>query len=185
MARLMLSEGMFSAFAAATAVRRRGFFSGSPPVLAAIVISLISRVKILPRLASSAPFLCLIVAHFEWPDMGTSIKRRSAGANLFQQRTAKTGNYSRCPCEYITGWFGLSSAPASQPKALTVAKNRYLQAVCSSPRTGMLGARLEAPTTVVHAPAVVIEAAGIVETGGVVERLVIKAGLVVEVRLIG
>jgi len=23
----------------------------------------------LPRLASSAPFLCLIVAHFEWPDM--------------------------------------------------------------------------------------------------------------------
>jgi hypothetical protein len=26
-------------------------------------------VKILPRLASSAPFLCLIVAHFEWPDM--------------------------------------------------------------------------------------------------------------------
>jgi hypothetical protein len=32
-------------------------------------ISLISRVKILPRLASRAPFLCLIVAHFEWPDM--------------------------------------------------------------------------------------------------------------------
>jgi hypothetical protein len=31
---------------------------------------LIRRVKILPRLASSAPFLCLIVAHFEWPDMG-------------------------------------------------------------------------------------------------------------------
>jgi hypothetical protein len=26
-------------------------------------------VKIFPRLASSAPFLCLIVAHFEWPDM--------------------------------------------------------------------------------------------------------------------
>jgi hypothetical protein len=23
----------------------------------------------LPRLASSAPFLCLMVAHFEWPDM--------------------------------------------------------------------------------------------------------------------
>jgi hypothetical protein len=30
---------------------------------------LMRRVKILPRLASSAPFLCLIVAHFEWPDM--------------------------------------------------------------------------------------------------------------------
>jgi hypothetical protein len=36
----------------------------------------------LPRLASSAPFLCLIVAHFEWPDMGTSKRRRNTGANL-------------------------------------------------------------------------------------------------------
>src|SRR5947209_18878668 len=69
MARLILSAGMFSAFAAAMAVRRRGLVSGSPPFLAAIEISLIRRVKILPRLASSAPFLCLIVAHFEWPDM--------------------------------------------------------------------------------------------------------------------
>src|SRR5437016_202666 len=70
MARLMLSAGMFSALAAAMAVRRRGFPSGSPsPLLAAMVISLIRRVNILPRFASNAPFLCLIVAHFEWPDM--------------------------------------------------------------------------------------------------------------------
>src|ERR1700761_2928942 len=70
MARLMLSAGMFSALAAAMAPRRRGLPSGSPPpVLAAMVISLMRRVKILPRLASVAPFLCLIVAHFEWPDM--------------------------------------------------------------------------------------------------------------------
>jgi hypothetical protein len=34
-----------------------------------MVISFIKRVKILPRLASSAPFLCLMVAHLEWPDM--------------------------------------------------------------------------------------------------------------------
>jgi hypothetical protein len=27
------------------------------------------RVKLFPRLASRAAFLCLIVAHFEWPDM--------------------------------------------------------------------------------------------------------------------
>jgi hypothetical protein len=27
------------------------------------------RVKILPRFASAAPFLCLIECHFEWPDM--------------------------------------------------------------------------------------------------------------------
>src|SRR3954449_4994094 len=69
MARLILSAGMFSDLAARMAVRRRGLVSGSPPFLAAMEISLIRRVKILPRLASSAPFLCLIVAHFEWPDM--------------------------------------------------------------------------------------------------------------------
>src|SRR5580698_8357227 len=69
MARLMLSAGMFSDFAARIAVRSRGFISGSPPDFAAIAISLMRRVKILPRLASSAPFLCLMVAHFEWPDM--------------------------------------------------------------------------------------------------------------------
>ena len=68
----MFSWGMFSALAARIAVRRRGLPSGSPPPLAAMVISLMMRVNILPRLASSAPFLCLIVAHFEWPDMGTS-----------------------------------------------------------------------------------------------------------------
>src|ERR1700691_117140 len=62
---------MFSALAAAMAPRRRGLPSGSPPpCFAEMVISLIRRVKILPRLASSAPFLCLIVAHFEWPDIG-------------------------------------------------------------------------------------------------------------------
>src|ERR1700741_4705314 len=64
------SSGAPAALAAATAVRKRGFPSGSPPALAAMVISLIRRVKALPRFASSAPFLCLIVAHFEWPDMG-------------------------------------------------------------------------------------------------------------------
>src|SRR5580700_8239370 len=69
MARLMLSAGMFSDFAARIAVRSRGFISGSPPDFAAIAISLMRRVKIFPRLASSAPFLCLIVAHFEWPDI--------------------------------------------------------------------------------------------------------------------
>src|SRR5213082_552115 len=90
MARLMLSDGMFSAFAAATAVRRRGFFSASPPDFAAMVISLMRRVKILPRLASSAPFLCLIVAHLLWPDMvrprshRTSLKNDSAGFAQFR-----------------------------------------------------------------------------------------------------
>src|SRR6185503_20658598 len=73
MARLMFSAGMFSALAARIAVRSRGLPSGSPPpCLAAMLISLMQRVKIFPRLASSAPFLCLIVAHFECPDIRSS-----------------------------------------------------------------------------------------------------------------
>src|SRR3954468_22877756 len=69
-ARLMLSAGMLTDFASAMIVRRRGLVSASPPpFLAATVSSLMMRVKILPRLASAAPFLCLIVCHLEWPDM--------------------------------------------------------------------------------------------------------------------
>src|SRR5436305_10573034 len=70
MARLMFSAGILAAFASPIIVRRRGFMSGSPPpARAATVNSLMRRVKILPRLASSAPFLCLIECHFECPDM--------------------------------------------------------------------------------------------------------------------
>src|SRR5215469_16279413 len=65
----MLSAGMFSALASEIALRNLGFLSGLPPLRTAMVISRIRRVKILPRLASSATFLCLMVAHLEWPDM--------------------------------------------------------------------------------------------------------------------
>src|SRR6478752_4470653 len=75
MARLMFSAGMFCAFASAMIVRSRGFMSGSPPLArAATVNSLMRRVKILPRLASRAPFLCLIEAHLEWPDIQTPLE---------------------------------------------------------------------------------------------------------------
>src|SRR5262245_27481154 len=72
MARSIVSFGMFAALASLTALRRRGFWFGSPPppVLAAMVSSLISFVKSFPRFASSAPFLCLIECHFECPDIG-------------------------------------------------------------------------------------------------------------------
>src|ERR1700754_611848 len=70
MARLMLSAGMFTALASAMIVRSRGFMSGSPPPpRAATLNSFMIRVNTLPRFASAAPFLCLIVCHFEWPDM--------------------------------------------------------------------------------------------------------------------
>src|SRR5437660_891211 len=66
----MFSFGIFSFFAARIAVRKRGLEFGSPPPMrAAIVISRMIRVKTRPRFASVAAFLCLIVAHFECPDM--------------------------------------------------------------------------------------------------------------------
>jgi hypothetical protein len=69
----MLSAGMLTAFASSMALRRRGFDSAAPPpCLAAIVSSRMSLVKMRPRLASAAPFLCLIVLHLLCPDMGDS-----------------------------------------------------------------------------------------------------------------
>src|SRR5262245_5875541 len=77
----MLSEGMLFALASAMIVRSRGLVSASPPpARAATVNSLISRVKILPRLASAAPFLCLMVCHLEWPDI-LRLLRNSCGIN--------------------------------------------------------------------------------------------------------
>ena len=71
-ARSILSFGIFAARALMITVRRRGFELGSPPpIRAAIEISLINFVKILPRFASAKPFACLIVAHLLCPDMGT------------------------------------------------------------------------------------------------------------------
>ena len=46
------------------------------PVRAAIVNSRITLVKILPRRASVAAFLCLIVAHLECPDMNKPSQER-------------------------------------------------------------------------------------------------------------
>src|SRR5260370_25147089 len=66
----MFSLGMFSPLAAKRAVRKRGLELGSPPPMrAAMLISRMMRVKTRPRFASVGPFLCLIVAHFECPDM--------------------------------------------------------------------------------------------------------------------
>src|SRR5277367_6973847 len=61
---------MLAPLAARIAVRSRGLDVGSPPpIREAILISRMIRVNTRPRLASVAPFLCLIVAHFECPDI--------------------------------------------------------------------------------------------------------------------
>src|SRR3990172_6220853 len=86
MARSMLSLGMFSARALSTARRKRKFESASPPPSrAATAISRASRVKIAPRLASAAPFLRLMVDHFECPDIRELLQRTrlSAGGEFF------------------------------------------------------------------------------------------------------
>src|SRR5580698_3100204 len=67
-----------------------------------MVISRIRRVKILPRFASSAPFLCLIVAHLEWPDMGTST------ASELAVTLAAKGEYST----YAGGFLWQGTRPA-------------------------------------------------------------------------
>ena len=71
----MLSLGMLAARALMITVRRRGLELGSPPpIRAAIEISLINFVKILPRFASAKPFACLMVAHLLCPDIRNSFK---------------------------------------------------------------------------------------------------------------
>src|SRR5437870_1249816 len=70
MARSIVSLGMLFAVALSHARRSRGFAFGSPPPRrAATVISLIRRVKILPRFASVAALRCLMFAHLLWPAM--------------------------------------------------------------------------------------------------------------------
>src|SRR5205085_11045512 len=100
-ARLMLSAGMFADFAASTAARRRGFDSGSPPpFFAATVISLMIFVNRRPRLASAAPFLCLIVDHLLWPDIGTdsfSLGKLSAFENDGKERPIIRSIPARAP----------------------------------------------------------------------------------------
>src|SRR3954465_15179369 len=65
---LSLGTEVFFAFRAAS-------YSGGlpdrspPPMRAATSMFLISLANILPRRASMTAFLCLVVAHLEWPDM--------------------------------------------------------------------------------------------------------------------
>src|SRR5438067_13908761 len=65
----MLSFGIEYDFAFSIAFWSAEFPEGSPPPsLAATMIERVSLVKSLPRLASAAPFLCLIEDHLLCPD---------------------------------------------------------------------------------------------------------------------
>src|SRR5262245_49024492 len=68
----MLSLGIEASRAFWTARPSAGLASTlPPPSRAATVIARASLVKSLPRLASAAPFLCLIEDHLECPDMAS------------------------------------------------------------------------------------------------------------------
>src|SRR6185503_4045327 len=70
MARSILSFGMFTARAAATAVLSRGFMVGSGmPIFAAAVISRASLENSLDRFLSWAPLRNWMFLNFEWPAM--------------------------------------------------------------------------------------------------------------------
>ena len=64
---LILSLGIFAAFALSKASLNLGLSSGSGPPFAATVISLITLVQIFPLDASCRAFLCLMFAHLECP----------------------------------------------------------------------------------------------------------------------
>src|SRR6478672_518236 len=69
-ARSMLSLGTEDFLAFWIASYSVGLPVGSPPPMrAATSMFLISLAKSLPRRASMTAFLCLVVAHLEWPDM--------------------------------------------------------------------------------------------------------------------
>src|SRR5215831_10217656 len=68
MARSMFSFGTELFLAFCTASYRVGLPAGSPPpVRAATSTFLMSLANSLPRRASTTAFLCLVVAHLEWP----------------------------------------------------------------------------------------------------------------------
>src|SRR5687768_16196078 len=76
---------MLPALASEIALRNRALPSTSPPPeRAATVISFMNLVKSLPRLASSAPFLCLIECHLECPDI--SMDPYATGLLVVRQR---------------------------------------------------------------------------------------------------
>src|SRR5215212_4613822 len=77
-ARSMLSLGTEDFLAFWIASYSVGLPAGSPPpIRAATSMFLISLANILPRRASMTAFLCLVVAHLEWPLMMSSLGHRS------------------------------------------------------------------------------------------------------------
>src|SRR5205814_3664930 len=104
-ARSIVSLGMFASYALSIARRSRGFIAGSaPPRRAATVTSLMSRVKILPFLASAAAFLCLTLAHLECPAMAELRLEFGKAYNFIIRFSRRTDSFSwPNPCGDLRG----------------------------------------------------------------------------------
>src|SRR5687767_11371599 len=86
MERVMLSLGTLSARASRMAFWSFRFMSAlPPPSLAAIWMARQSFDHSLPRRASAAPFLCLMVAQWECPDMGPIIPGVGEAVNVTKE----------------------------------------------------------------------------------------------------
>src|SRR3954452_5059806 len=88
-ARSMLSLGIDAARALSIAFWSERFDAGSaPPSFAATISARVSFVKSWPRLASAAPFLCLIELHLLCPDIGllsNQLQELLVHARIFRQ----------------------------------------------------------------------------------------------------
>src|ERR1044071_34023 len=116
-ARSMLSCGTEFFFAFWMASNRVGLPSGSPPpVRAATSMFLMSLAKSLPRLASSAAFLCFVVAHFEWP---LTIAPRRLGATA-RGRPVLSGSLRKLRSRSTLHHFDKQSVYARVPSELRV-----------------------------------------------------------------
>src|SRR4051812_21979551 len=97
-ARSMLSLGTELFFAFWMASNSVGLPAGSPPpVRAATSTFLISLANILPRLASMTAFLCLVVAHLEWPDISVPFLSRRLSLSKPPGRRRPGGRDRRRP----------------------------------------------------------------------------------------
>ncbi len=101
-ARSMLSLGTEDFLAFWIASYSVGLPAGSPPpIRAATSMFLISLANILPRLASMTAFLCLVVAHLEWPDIAAFLM---CAVSSYDCVTRSTKSWWIRPSAPTSGW---------------------------------------------------------------------------------
>src|SRR6185312_15465670 len=101
-ARSMLSFGIEYDFAFSIAFESDALLAGSPPPsFAATMIARVSLEKSLPRLASAAPFLCLIEDHLLCPDKTRLLQKQFVQTGVVSELGMERGDEEPpLPCEH-------------------------------------------------------------------------------------